>query len=212
MGFVDGFNLYHAVDRLGHDHLKWLDLWRLVEAFAPAPAFELSGVIYCSAYATWKPDRYARHREYVRALDSVGVTALLGQFKKRRRSCHRCRSAWTAHEEKESDVSLAVEMVARSFADEYDSAFLVTSDSDLAPAIRTVKSYFPTKVVRVLIPPGQSRSSELAEAAGGRGSVRYIKRAHLEQSLLPAVGVTGSGRPWTRPTAYDPPPHPTRPE
>ena len=29
--YVDGFNLYHALDDLAENHLKWLDLWSLSE-------------------------------------------------------------------------------------------------------------------------------------------------------------------------------------
>jgi hypothetical protein len=35
--FIDGFNLYHALDSTGKHHLKWLDLRALCLAFAPAP-------------------------------------------------------------------------------------------------------------------------------------------------------------------------------
>ena len=40
--FIDGFNLYHAIVRLGEPHLKWLDLRRLMQRYtynsAPMPA------------------------------------------------------------------------------------------------------------------------------------------------------------------------------
>ena len=77
--FIDGFNLYHAVDDTGQHHLKWINLRALCEKFAPSPQFDLTDIFYFSAYATWRPDAYKRHREYVKALKSVGVTALFAR-------------------------------------------------------------------------------------------------------------------------------------
>ena len=31
--FIDGFNLYHAIARLGEPHLKWLDLCRVMQRY-----------------------------------------------------------------------------------------------------------------------------------------------------------------------------------
>lgn len=61
--YVDGFNLYHAIDDLKRPHLKWLDLRALAESLLRKDE-TLKSVKYFSAYATWMPDRYARHRDY----------------------------------------------------------------------------------------------------------------------------------------------------
>ncbi len=57
--YVDGFNLYHAIDDLGDDSLKWLDLWSLSESLI-AQNETLYAVKYFSAYATWHASGYAR--------------------------------------------------------------------------------------------------------------------------------------------------------
>jgi hypothetical protein len=64
--YVDGFNLYHAVDDLQKPHLKWLDLRALAASLCRKDE-QLVKVAYFSAYATWLPASYARHREYVAA-------------------------------------------------------------------------------------------------------------------------------------------------
>ena len=55
VAFVDGFNLYHAIDNLNefgpYDYLKWINLHTLVETFVPAPDFDLVAVKYFSAFA-----------------------------------------------------------------------------------------------------------------------------------------------------------------
>ena len=93
MAFVDGFNLYHAIDDLDIDpkthrplrqkqHLKWLDLHSLASAFVPPSREEVVAVHYFSAFATWLPDAYQRHLDYVRALESTGTHVAMGNFKK----------------------------------------------------------------------------------------------------------------------------------
>ena len=64
--FIDGFNLYHAILNLRAPHLKWLDLWALSDAFVLRRTQLLTDVYYFSAYATWLPGAYRRHRTYVR--------------------------------------------------------------------------------------------------------------------------------------------------
>ena len=53
--FIDGFNLYHSIDDLGDDHLKWVDLWALSEVFIKKTSQRLENVYYFSAYADWLP-------------------------------------------------------------------------------------------------------------------------------------------------------------
>ena len=87
--YVDGFNLYHAINDLRDDSLKWLCLRRLSENLI-RPDEELSKVKYFSAYATWMPDAYARHRAYISALQAEGVQFIQGQFKKKYLKCKVC--------------------------------------------------------------------------------------------------------------------------
>ena len=90
IAYIDGFNLYHAIDDL--NKLKWLDLWALNASLAREGEF-LAKVYYFSAYPTWKPESEKRHRMYVRALMAQGVTCHLGHFKRkdkrRRPTCYR---------------------------------------------------------------------------------------------------------------------------
>jgi hypothetical protein len=50
--FVDGFNLYHAIDRLKRQELKWLDLSALSRVFLNSKFEQLIHVFYFSAYAS----------------------------------------------------------------------------------------------------------------------------------------------------------------
>lgn len=205
--FVDGFNLYHSIDDLGENHLKWLDLWELCARFARLPSATLEAVYYFSAFATWKADSHARHRAYVAALESTGVTAVLGKFKKTTRHCSRCHRKYPGHEEKETDVNIGVYLFRGALRDEYDTAVVLSQDSDLAAAVRIVREEFPEKRFLILNPVKRRMSRELLQAAGGGRFGRQIRRAHIEACLLPeTVMENPTGKVVaTRPKEYAPP-------
>lgn len=174
--------------------------------FAPKSHFTLKDVYYFSAYATWIPDGYRRHREYVGALESVGVTPILAQFKEKSRGYLSCGNRWIAHEEKEIDVNIALHMLDDAYRDRFDRALLISADSDLAPPIRMVLDRFPKKQVRVLTPIGRNHSWALVNAAGGLKSVKKLNRVHLDMSLLPQQVNDAKGDVIaTRPKSYEPP-------
>jgi uncharacterized LabA/DUF88 family protein len=204
--YIDGFNLYHAIDELGLDHLKWVNLRELCEQFIRGPQYSLRNVYYFSAFAYWRPLSAARHRLYVKALKVVGVIPVLGKFKEQRRRCRHCGQQWTFHEEKESDVNAAMYLTTGALRDEYDRALLITRDSDLSPPVRLVCREFSEKQVRIITPPGRGYSWDLFNAAGGRKHSHKMKRIHVERSLFPKEVRDNNGKTVvTRPTQYDPP-------
>ncbi|MBN1684520.1 MAG: hypothetical protein JW855_03685 [Gammaproteobacteria bacterium] len=100
--FVDGFNLFHALDNLGcnQNYLKWLDLSKLALSFIKPSLEILKRIYYFSAYPKWLPNSFITHKKYVQALEAVGVVPILGQFKKKDRKCGAaCRQSWISHEE-----------------------------------------------------------------------------------------------------------------
>nr|VFJ62287.1 MAG: Uncharacterized conserved protein, LabA/DUF88 family [Candidatus Kentron sp. FW] len=143
--FVDGFNLYHAIKALGPtaNHLKWLDLWKLATAFIVPSQEQLTGVSYFTAFATWIPDAYTRHRTYIKALESSGVTTVKGRFKRKEKSCPQCNKKIPSHEEKESDVSFGIYIVHQAHIDGFDKVLIITADSDFLPVIKLVSGIFP---------------------------------------------------------------------
>ena len=154
IGYIAGFNLYHAIDDLRRPALKWLDLWALTNSLARSGE-AVSEVNYFSAYATWLPTAQQRHVEYVKALQHAGVTCHMGHFKNKTRTCKSCGAQWIQHEEKETDVHMASRIVVDACEDRYDRAIIITADSDLAPALSIVRARFPKKQLFVVAPPGR---------------------------------------------------------
>lgn len=210
IAYIDGFNLYHAIDEIGKPnpqkphantvrkpHLKWLNLWSLCQGLL-RPGEELVEVNYFSAYATWRPDAHQRHIEYVKALEHVGVRCIMGHFKDKRRGCRSCGAQWTGHEEKETDVHIAGRLVFDAFENRFDRLFLITADSDLAPALNLVRAKFPAKKIFVVAPPGRYNHARSLQP-------NYtLTPGRLAQHLLPASACDENGRVlFTRPLAYE---------
>lgn len=202
--FVDGFNLYHAIADLGMNYLKWLDLRKLMETFCDPVQHRLVSIWYFTAHATWLPGAYKRHREYIKALKAVGVRPVVARFKEKSRRCANCGAEWTAHEEKESDVNLALWIVNGAHRDEYDRAHIVTADSDLVPAVKELKRNFPEKKVRILLPPNRI-CHDLAHLVGKK-YVSNILPFHVERCLLPGKILDSKDKLVARrPKEYKPP-------
>ena len=201
--FIDGFNLYHSIKNLEKPHLKWVDLWKLTETFIDPSIHDLTAVYYFSAYATWLSEAHQRHQWYVKALQSVGVTPVMGKFKARNKQCLHCHREWTEHEEKETDVNAAIWILNEARKDTFDYAFLMSGDSDLSPAVRMLKMEYPEKIIKVIAMVGRPQSKEL-----GRGikKLAKIKKIHLERSLFPSKIYDPKGHLVAhRPAKYDPP-------
>ena len=203
--FIDGFNLYHAVKALRMNHLKWMDLRSLCLKFAPSPQYSIEEIFYFSAHATWLPPAFKRHKVYIEALKSTGVKPVLGKFKEKDRGCRNCGSTWKAHEEKETDVNIAVQVLDQAYQDTFDRAVIISADSDFSPAIRLASTRFPHKEFRILTPVGRKHSWDLVNAVGGKKNANHIDRIHIERSLLPQSITLNSGKVITRPKEYDPP-------
>ena len=161
---------------------------------------DLVGASYFSAYANWLPEETRRHKEYVKALKHFGVECFMGHFKEKRRACRSCGAQWTGHEEKESDVAMATQLVADAFQDRFDRALILTADSDIAPAIRIVKIAFPTKSLDVIAPPGRfTHARSLAPKL-------VITPGRLTKVLLPETAANSAGSSaFLRPLGYLPP-------
>lgn len=201
--FIDGFNLYHALRELRKPHLKWLDLSKLMEhLFSQHKSQIITKIYFFSAYPTWKKDSYERHRKYVSALSATGVIPILGKFKNKDRKCPNCHYKWKGHEEKESDVNIALALLNEAYRDRYDHAAVISRDSDLAPAIRMVLRNFSGKKVTIISPFNLRHSSELLQSAT---NYKTIKLRLIETSLFPEeVYDAGGNLVVCRPKEYTP--------
>jgi uncharacterized LabA/DUF88 family protein len=185
--FVDGFNLYHALDytetspnHQKYQKYKWLNLSALAGLFV-GPLDSLEQVILFTAFVTWDQAKVARHKLFVRANEAMGVSVVYGEFKRKDKYCRLCRREYQSFEEKQTDVNIALELFRSAFLDKYDRAVIISGDTDLIPAIKAVRATFPQKQIGVIIPIGKS-SVDLLKHADFRFK---MKEQHLASSRFP---------------------------
>jgi hypothetical protein len=205
--YVDGFNLYHAIDRLGEPHLKWLNLWALGELLIPKVSQKLVRVVYCSAKKPGASDKNQRHEEYMSALKYYGVERKLGHFiTNDPLDCKGCGRVWYPPKEKESDVNLALSVIDDAYRNIFKHAYLISADSDQGATARMFKERFPDKTLTSVSPPGMSHSLSIKQHTKLGIS---LQKGHLEKCLLPAMVVDDvDGKPtlrFRRPADYAPP-------
>lgn len=181
--FIDGFNILHAIKELKEPDLEWVNYRKLCEQFINPLTHEIITVFYFSAYPTWLPEVYAQHMKFIKLLNELQVTTIMGRFKKKAKYCSACGFVHQEREEKETDVNIAVALIKGAMLDEYDEAFLFSSDSDLSPALRFIKCEFPHKKIKLIAALSRKHSNEMLNATGREGHAT-IKREHLVSSLI----------------------------
>lgn len=87
----------------------------------------------------------------------------------------------TKNEEKGSDVNLAVHLLNDAWLDKYQSAMIISNDSDLEEALRLVKE--PLEKEIILTNPHKSRTSHKLKAHANK--VKRIDQEILRNSQLP---------------------------
>jgi uncharacterized LabA/DUF88 family protein len=95
------------------------------------------------------------------------------------------------HEEKETDVNIAVALLEDAVLDRYDTALLISADSDLCPAVRAMKRLRPEKRVVAAFPP-RRQSGDLRRVVDGYLAIGddKIRHSQLPQAVVAAGGIT----------------------
>ncbi len=196
--FVDGFNLYHALvhNRRYHKY-KWLDLTRLARCYVTKEDI-IEEIYYFTALTTWSPDKMRRHKILIRALQGAGVNVVYGQFRRRDHVCRLCKGTYQTFEEKQTDVNIAIHLLKLAIQDRYDTAIIISGDSDLVPSIKAVQAIFPAKRIGVVIPIG--RRAEILKQVSDFHS--KMKEKHLSSSLFPEEIDIGGDQRLVRPPLW----------
>lgn len=192
IAYVDGFNLFFGLKSKGWKHLYWLDVHQVASALLRSGQI-LVGVKYFTSRVSsthGDPDQTRRQAVYLEALATLPATSLFfGHYLSKIVHCHACGAAWRKHDEKMTDVNIATELLVDAFQDRFDTALLVTADSDLAGPIDRLRQLYPAKRVVVVFPPDRAskRLEQIASATLhlGRG---VIAHAQLPDPVLKPDG------------------------
>ncbi len=202
--FIDGFNFYHSLiddDPLMHvqrySQYKWLNYRKLCELFI-SKSICIRKILFFTALTVWNQDKVLRHKQLIKALQSIDIEIVYGKFKRKDRTCRICKKTYRTHEEKQTDVNIAIELLSLAYQNVYDIAYIISGDSDLIPSIQAVQKTFPNKKINIIFPMNRT-SLELKQIVDRS---MKIKETHLISSLFEREIALRNGEKITCPDSW----------
>ncbi len=190
--YIDGFNFYYG--ELRGTPWKWLDMQQFFQCVLGNRNDVLKLKYFTAKVQPTLSDPQVNLRQdtYFRALNTYceKVEIHLGHFLRHEVLMEHAnpppsRVRVMKNEEKGSDVNLAIHLLNDAWLDLFDCAVIVSNDSDLAEALRLVKSQH-NKVVG-LITPGAPKRKSSRQLLVHADFVKPIRTHYLRQSLLPEI-------------------------
>ena len=198
IAYIDGFNLYFGLKSQGWERYLWLNVHALAGNLLQ-PGQTLVHTKYFTARVGFPADKVKRQATYLDALHTVSdVSIFHGRYQLNSFTCRNCSFVHQIPNEKMTDVNIAVELMQDAFQDRFDTAILISADSDLVAPVAAVQKLFPEKRIVVACPPGRF-SANPCNAASAHFQ---IGRAVIAKSLFPETVTTASGFVLTRPASW----------
>lgn len=189
IAYIDGYNLYFGLLDARLQTSRWLDLRAVCTALLK-PRQRLDLVRYFTTSVRNDPTAAKRQAMFIDALRARGgIEVDFGLFRSKPVTCRNCNTQWTKHEEKRTDVNIAVRLLNDAHDDRFDMAMVISGDSDLVPIVESIRDRFPCKRVIVASPP-KRWSTDLAQSAN---AAFQVSRAAIRSNRLPDPVVTPEG-------------------
>lgn len=151
--YIDGFNLYFGLREKGWQKYMWLDLTK----FSAAILLKNQTLVETKYFTSRVAGNIGKQKRQNAYLDALGTLPQLrifyGQYQLDNKQCQKCGAFYQNPQEKKTDVNIASEMLCDAFSDRFDTAILVSADSDLTAPLEAIKTFFPKKSVVVAFPP-----------------------------------------------------------
>ncbi|MCB0596021.1 MAG: NYN domain-containing protein [Lewinellaceae bacterium] len=178
--YIDGFNLYFGMTHKWKD-IKWLDVYALSNSLLK-PGQVLCDVKYFTSRVSNDHGKQKRQTTYLEAIEVQGAKLIYGQYQANTEECYRCGNIRQSPKEKMTDVNIATHLLVDAIHDRYDTAILVSGDSDLVPPIKAVHQNFTEKGVVVAFPPNRQNINVQKAAKASF----IIGRKKLKDNQLPS--------------------------
>ena len=201
ISYIDGFNLYYGLKSKGWKKYYWLDVVSLSKSLLK-PQQVLKHCHYFTARvrdSNNNSQSAKRQSIWLDALDTLkNQTSHFGHYLKKSQECKKCGSVWAVHEEKMTDVNIATQLLIDAYEDKFDTALVISGDSDLSTPIEKVLQHFPDKKVIAVFPPAR-HSSHLMKIAT---NYVVLSKTKLRQSQLPETIIARTGHKLKRPPEW----------
>lgn len=198
IAYIDGYNFYHGLKEGRWERYLWLDLPKFVQNLLKDNQ-KLETTKYFTTRISGPESSRKRQSTFLEALQLRGnLDIYFGKFQVNPRVCNRCRNITYVPNEKMTDVNIAVQMMTDAFNDDFDTALVISADSDLVPPIEAIKNLRKDKRIVVAFPPNRF-SEDLRTAATASF---HINRVPIAKSLLPDTIQKSDGFILERPRSW----------
>jgi uncharacterized LabA/DUF88 family protein len=143
---------------------------------------------YFTSRVSGAPDKIKRQGIFIEALETLdNVHIFYGHYLTNMIECQKCGDVFAKPNEKMTDVNIAVEMLTDAFQNAFDTAILISADSDLIAPIKKVKQLFARKKIVLAFPPARSSFAlkKIANASFVIGRKMLAKSVFPEEVFKP---------------------------
>jgi hypothetical protein len=202
ISYIDGYNLYHGmqdkariVDGKGNQvnreyyRYMWSDLVKL-SASLLRPNQELIATKYFTSRVSGNvasEERQAKWLDVISTLPSLSI--YYGTFQTDPKKCPACQKREFHPQEKKTDVNIATQMICDGLRDKFDTALLITGDSDQVPTIQMITHEFNKSVIVAFPPERLSAELKLYARANMTIGAQKFKDAIMSHSTTLPNGV-----------------------
>ena len=200
--YIDGFNLYFAIRRVGEKNLRWLDLYKLSQKLARTS--EVRCKYFTSRIGGKNKPKRDRQNIYLEALEANGsVDIIFGGYSTVKVNCPLCKERFKKNEEKKTDVNIALNIAGDAVDGNVERIILVSTDTDLAPALLFLKERFPEIQRTVAFPPmNDGRPNKNLRNLATNSDFQMISKKLLKSCQLPDSLTKADGFTLERPSSW----------
>jgi len=196
--YIDGYNLYFGLKDKGWKRYYWLNLQALAQNLLK-PDQVLIHTKYFTTRVSNPPSKVKRQSTYIEALETLSDFSIyFGHYRPNIKTCPKCNYIHSVPKEKMTDVNIAVELLTDAFENKFDTAILISADSDLVGMIKSILRLFPLKRIIVVFPP--DRYSVALNTVASASFI--IGRKKLAKSVFPDNVKKADGFVLTRPMRW----------
>jgi uncharacterized LabA/DUF88 family protein len=204
--YIDGLNLYHGICESNRKDLLWLNLVEFANSLIQ-PDESIEHIRYFTTIPKMPPPHICpyvqhlkniplkrqRHEYWLKVIRSMSrpINIYYGSVSFDKLDCVRC--VYVQHlpiqqriryqpKEKRTDVNIGIQLIRDAYNDYFDSAYMISGDSDFIPAVALLKADFRNrKTIHMRFPPYRDAKYKYKKIAD---SVDNLKISDLEQFVL----------------------------
>lgn len=181
--YVDGYNFYYGIKEKNWKKFLWLDMVKFCSSLVK-PEHTIISVNYFSAPPLNAESKKRRQKRFLDANESNKLFNLnLSIHKPHNLTCDACGATIYSSTEKQTDVKIACEILKNCSQKVCDLSVLITGDSDLIPAMETVKKIDKNHKILIFFPPKRINHAMKGIADGWRD----LGLSHMQKKFQDSV-------------------------